>query len=111
MKTATRPEVFSTLTSIKRVEEAEKKGASDEEIHLFNLSETKGWELLTDIKSRLVNELDQVNETAIQNGATYEEIGKNTLVISLAKGIVNRLWDKVSDSKEACERSGDTGGK
>lgn len=111
MKTATRPEVFSTLNSIKRVEEAVKKGASDEEIHLSNLTEQKGWQILTEVKDRLVDELDKVNEQAIQTGASYEEIGKNTLVISLAKGIINRLWNKAADAKEACERSGDTGGK
>lgn len=106
MKTATRPDVFNNLASIKSHEEAEKKGLTEEEIHLSNLTEQKGWQILSETKDRLVRELDQVNEQAIQTGAPYEEIGRNTLVISLAKGIINRLWAQAQDAKEAYERTG-----
>ena len=106
MKTATRPEVFNNLSSIKSHEEAEQKGITEEEIHLSNLTEQKGWQILSETKDRLIQELDQVNELAIEKGAPYEEIGRNTLVISVAKGIINRLWAKAQDAKEAYERTG-----
>jgi hypothetical protein len=67
--------------------------------------------VLTETKNALVAELDSLNDNAISQGMTYEELGKNTVVISLARGIIKRLWDKVADAKEACEgQPGQSGG-
>lgn len=101
---AVRPDkYFSSLPSVIKDEEAKKKGTTEEERALMALSETFGWKILTEYIDRLVDDLDDVNNQAIANGATFEEIGRNTLVINLAKGVIKRIKDKVADAKEICE--------
>ena len=106
MKTAIKPNFFSNLQSLKTQEIAKKVGVTEYEQSYYSMSQTRGWTLLSDRKDELVKELEQMQDAAVANGASYEELGKNTLVISLAKGIIKRLFDIVEDSKEACERSG-----
>jgi hypothetical protein len=94
---------FFNLPS-KKDKEAEKIGASDEERALSTLSETKGWVVLEEFIQGLLKDLDSVNATAIASGATFEEIGKNTVVVNMAKEVINRIITKVTDAKEATER-------
>ena len=107
MANALKPNFFSQFPSIKQDEEAKAKGATDEERLFYGMSNTAGWQLFKDLAKRLMDELDFSNDQAIAQGLPVEEIGKNAVVISLSKGIIKRLLNKVEDSKEACER--DTG--
>jgi len=102
MAKAVRPDFYSSFPTLQR--EDTKKEATDDEQMLYGMSKTNGWKLFSEYAETLVKELDQLNDSAVANGATYEELGKNTIVISLTKGIINKLLNKVSDSKEACER-------
>lgn len=88
--------------------EAEKKGASDEERALFAMSKGGGWKVFKEYASQALKELDELNRVAISNGAGYEELGRNTVVISSVKDIINHLINKVEDAKESCEGDGDT---
>lgn len=88
--------------------EAEKKGASEEERALFAMSKGGGWKIFKDIAEQTLKELDELNRVAISNGAGYEELGRNTVVISSVKDIINHLINKVEDAKESCEGDGDT---
>lgn len=105
MKSAITPDYFFKMPSLREANiEADKKGATDEEIALFNLSETKGWKILEQYITNLNIELNEVNRTAIQNGASLEEIGRNTVVISMTQEIISKILNKVSDSIEACNK-------
>ena len=96
---------FFNLPISKKEDEAEKQGASDEERALATLSETKGWKVLSEFISELLTGLDAVNATAIENGASFEDIGKNTVIVNMAKGVINRITTKVSDAEEASEKA------
>jgi len=101
---AVRPDsYFSSMPNVIKDEKAKKKGATKEERALMVLSETMGWKLLSEYIDRLVEDLDNVSGRAIADGATFEEIGRNTLVVNLAKGIIKRIRNKVTDAKEICE--------
>lgn len=103
MKTALRPDYFfKNIPTLVKDKEAESKGATDEERFLFALSETKGWTVLSEFIKRLSSDLDQVNKLAISQGAPLEEIGKNTIVVSLAQDVIGKILDKVEDAVEAC---------
>lgn len=104
MSSAMRPDFFSKFPSLKQDEEAKKKGATEEERMYYGMINTKGFMLFTDKKNELLKDLDALIDGSIATGASYEEIGKNTLVMSLVKGIINRLWNITEDAKEACER-------
>jgi len=101
---AVRPDsYFSSLPNVIKDEEAKKKGTTEEERALMALSETMGWKILSEYIDRLVEDLDNVSGLAIADGATFEEIGRNTVVVNLAKGVIKRIKDKVADAKEICE--------
>lgn len=100
---ALRPGFFGNLPSLMS-KLADEKGVSDEEQHLAALSTQTGWRIIAETADNLIQELDRVNEQAIANGATREQIGDNAIVISLAKGIIRRLIQKVEDAVEACQK-------
>lgn len=107
---AIKPNFLNALQSLKRDEEARKKGATEEERDYYSMSLTKGWKMFKEKADELIKELDSFNDTAVEKGMSYEELGKNAVVISLTKGIIKRLIDTIEDSKEACEQpEGDKG--
>src|SRR3990167_11429046 len=104
MKTAVRPDFFANFESLKRNKQAEEKGVSVEEQAYYAMSLTEGWKLFKNAAERLISELDTLNDQAVSKGLPYEELGRNTIVISLSKGVIKRLINVIEDAKEACER-------
>lgn len=104
MKQAIRPDWFNQFSLMKKDKEAEEKGASKEERALYTLSLTEGWEILEKYISQWKKELDELNNNAIAQGLSFEEIGKNTIIVNLAKGVIKNIEDKVNDAREQCEK-------
>ena len=101
--TALKPTIFN-IDAFK--EESEVSKINDEEQFLYSLSKQKGWDIIVEFKKRVFKELDEVNKADMSNGMSFEEIGKNAVVINLAESVVDRILDKVNDAKEACESNG-----
>ena len=101
---------FYNLPTFKADEESKEKEVSDEERRLYSLSKSTGWKVLKEYIGNVRNDLDNFNARAMETGANFEEIGKNTVVINLAKGIIERVLNKVGDAREAIE-SEEQGGK
>jgi hypothetical protein len=74
----------------------------DEEI-LASGAENAFWKTLKKHFDNAILQLDQINESAIANGASRDQIGENTIVISLAKGVLRKIENVVEDAKEAHE--------
>jgi hypothetical protein len=104
MADAIKPNFFSQFPSLKQDEEAKKRGVTDEERLFYGMYNTAGWKLFSQLAHRLMDELDSSNDQAIASGAPIEEIGKNAVVISLTKGVIKQLLNKVEDCREACEQ-------
>lgn len=100
-KTAARPN-FLNIPVLSTIQN-EGKGATDEEKALYAMSKTAGWKILEDVAQRAMRELDNTNKEAIASGASLEEIGRNTVVVNLAQGVIEKLLNKVTDAVEACE--------
>ncbi len=81
------------------------EGLTNEERVLGQGAKTKFWETLKNYIDEVLKNLDEVNEIAISQGSDYEEIGKNTIVISTAKSLIKRIVDKVEDCQEAIEKN------
>lgn len=112
MGQAIRPDkFFSSIPSFVDDTTIEQDGVTEEEKILAGLSESGGWKVLKEFIERVTSEMDNINILAISQGATFEEIGKNTMVISLAKGVIGKILKKVEDAKEACERPKEPTGK
>ena len=83
-------------------EKRKKKGVSTEEQQLYTLSKSAGWKIMVKYAENTQKDLEAVNREAISSGATFEEIGKNALVINMAQDIIRRLLNKVTDAVDAC---------
>jgi hypothetical protein len=104
---ATRPDFFMQNLPEMLVKDAvaSTKGASESERQLYALSQTSGWAVLKMFIGELKESLDLVNAKAIAQGAPFEEIGKNTVVVNMSKAVIDRILTKVSDATDACEKT------
>ena len=94
---------FEALPSVVKDIEARKKGLTPEEQEYFVLSQTAGWKQFLKDADLLMRDLDQGTATAMAQGLPFEEIGRNAVVIDLAKGIIKRLIEKVEDAREVVD--------
>lgn len=104
-KTALRPENIAALRSPSASDEP-KRVLTDEEKYLYGMSQTKGWMIFEEKARQVLAEMEGINENAMTTGLSFEEIGKNTIVISMTRGIITRLLNTVLDAKESCESTG-----
>jgi len=99
---ALRPDYFFDFRSIgkeKKPEETEETLKDNERV-LLTLSSHSGWAILKDYIGDLTKELDTLNQKAIESGASFEEIGRNSVVIQLCKEVLQKVINKVEDVKE-----------
>lgn len=102
---ATIKPVFNIPSFIKKEPKTDEEVLTDEEKVLAAGANTAFW---TTLKKHIDNEvmvLDQIAEQAIEAGSPLEEIGRNTIVISQVKGVINRIFNVVQDSREAQENA------
>ena len=83
--------------------EQDKELLTEEEKILAQGANTKFWQTLKIHFDKCIEELDDFNSEAMGQGASLEDIGRNTIVINLTKGVLRRVINKVTDSKEAIE--------
>lgn len=104
---AIRPDFFGNL--VKKIEKQEPEHTTtdllEEERHYYNLAQQKGYQQLQDYADRLIATLDTATATAMAQGLDFEEIGRNAVVVDLAKGIITRIFERVEDAREACEQA------
>lgn len=100
--------IFNNLASFERESQESADTISDEEKAIATLANTAGWRALKGFIQSVNGDLDNINATAIENGASFEELGRNVLVVNLTKGVIQRILDKVDDCKEASEKSDGT---
>ena len=107
MKQALRPDFFfKQMPSMRDADaEAEKKGASEEERQLYAMTQMQGWKIYQEYAEALYKDLSEVNKNAIATGASLEEIGRNTVVVSLVQDILDKLNNRASDAVEACTQN------
>lgn len=75
----------------------------DEDGYLYNLSVTRGWQVLNDYIISLGKQLDDLHRTKMESGADFEAIGQNAVVVELAKEFLLKIITKVDDAKQAFE--------
>jgi len=93
---------FNSIPSMQADNEADRKGATEEEKALFALKQMKGWLVLKEYIENIYEEVGSINKTAIARGQTLEEIGRNAVVINLVQEVIERILNKVSYATEAC---------
>lgn len=87
------------FTQPQKVEDV--KTLTEDEKVLAAGAENAFWITLKRHFDAAIIQLDQINEQAIAAGASRDQIGENTIVISLTKGVLRKIENIVSDAKEA----------
>lgn len=105
-KQAIRPEIFTIKGFIDT--KAETEGISAEEQILAAGAGLPFWKVLKEHVENSIEQLNQINEAAIAQGMTLEEIGRNALVISQTKGVITKIFNVVDDAVETVDQHGKT---
>lgn len=103
---AMKPDVFRIPTFQNKEVEKDIKVLTQEEKTLGAGANTQFWKTLKEHIENIVSELDQVNVDAIGSGSSFEEIGRNTVVINLVKGVIERTFEVVDDAAKTLEDNG-----
>lgn len=97
-----KPETFiSQIPSIAKEKEPEVKDDVEAEKQISAMSRTAGWKRIEEFISRIIEEMDSLNEQAIATGADFKTLGQNAVVISQVKTVLRRIINKVSDARDA----------
>lgn len=72
---------------------------------LYNVSLTHDWAVLDAYIGELQMELDEMVRNLMAKGASFEEIGQKTMVKELAKEYLQRIRDRIADSRNSVERA------
>lgn len=100
-KGALKPEILNIPQFIDRdKKEGIEEITQDEKIFAAG-AENAFWRTLKKHFDESIRQLDLVNENAISQGMPMEEIGRNAIVISQVKGVLNKIINVVEDAKEA----------
>jgi len=102
MKTAIKPNYFNEFANVKALQEDIDKKDPEQQA-LFSLSGHNGWSVLKKYIERIMEELDELTRTQMEKGASFEEIGKSTIVREITKAVLKRIITRVEDAKESGE--------
>lgn len=100
---ALRPEFINIPSFINKKREQDVVELTEEEKVLAQGAEQSFWAILKKHLNNEMIQLEKINEVAIEHGMPFEEIGRNTIVISQVKGVLTRIFNVVEDAKEASE--------
>src|SRR3990167_3232853 len=95
--------LINQLPSLQPVKDEEEGGPTDEETKLYSLAKSGGWKILEEYFDNLTEELNQDSEKGMEAGLSFEELGKNTVVVTMTRSIIKKVLDRVQDAVDACE--------
>lgn len=73
---------------------------SEEEKVFSQGKQTKFWKTLREHFNSQIQQLEQIQDNAIAQGASREQIGENAVVISLTRGVLTKIVNRVEDARE-----------
>lgn len=104
MPNAIHPDYFKDFREAQIPKEAvTAEQAEQEEVMFAEFAQTGTWKYLKNYILDLNDVLDSLVKTAMETGASYEEIGQKTIVSELAKSFLVRVIEKVDDARTALE--------
>lgn len=91
----------------KKKSELEAKGIDPQDAALHTLAQMESWQNLKNYILSLKDGLDAQLTVAVDGGLSREEIGDRTIMVTLAKGLLNSIINKVEDSRDVVEELND----
>lgn len=77
--------------------------AAREEKMFYDFSQTATWDYLKKYILEQNDVLDALVKTSMEEGASYEEVGRKTIVAEVAKSFLLRVVEKVENARIALE--------
>lgn len=106
MSQAIRPDSFIDYRKV--VEKAKPEQPElIEERQLAHLANSDGWVVLAKYIEELNTDLSNINKSMMGKGASFEEIGRNAVIVQLAQELLEKIVQKVEDAREAVNRAGE----
>ena len=110
---APKPKYFTPIQTLEKLDETktqEKIEKRNEEV-LASLADHEGWQIFGELVEIELKKLENLNKDQMSKGASFEELGRNSVMVQLCKDIIKNLTNKVEDAREAVEtRRQSTGG-
>lgn len=100
-KGALKPEIFNIARFMEDKPKEDIEVITQDEKVLAQGANTAFWSSLKKHFADSLKQLDLINEEAMAQGLPMEEIGRNAIVISQVKGVLNKIMNVVEDAKEA----------
>ena len=82
-------------------EKVEEVVAERKEGVLASLASHEGWNILKEFIEAEIKRLDELNKIQIEAGATFDEIGRNAVLVQLCKAELQTVINKVEDARES----------
>ena len=84
-----------------KTEDVEEAVAVRKENILATLAGQETWKVLKEHIDSEIDKLDGLNKAQIEAGASFEEIGRNTVLIQLCKEELQSIINKVEDAQDS----------
>lgn len=104
-KVGIRPDYFAPIRP-RLPKQADEATDNADEQALAGLANHDGWRVLVAFIEQEIDNLEQINKTAIEAGATFDEIGRNAVLVQLCKEELLRVIQKVTDARESINTGG-----
>lgn len=101
---AIRPDAFVDYRKVIEKAQPETEPELLEEKYLAALAHSDGWQVLNKYIQQLSSDLRNINKQMMERGASFDEIGKNAVVVELADELLTKIIQKVEDARESVER-------
>ena len=96
---ALRPGSFTISDFIKQDIKEELEPSEEEKI-LSQGRQTAFWKTVREYFDSEIQQLELIQDNAIANGASRDQIGENAVVISLTRGVLKKIVNRVEDARE-----------
>jgi len=105
MPNAIHPDYFKDLKIVAKKEDDQPIELKEEQA-LADMADLAGWKVLKEYIGDLKSQLDKIMATAMESGASYEEIGQKTIVTTLTKSYLDLVIGRVNDASDATQPKG-----
>ena len=100
MSEAIKPDYFKPFRQVINEDVTPEK----EEQQIAWMAKTPGWKHMDRFIRDLQQSLEIPAKQAMENGCSYEDIGRKTIVAQLSKEVLQKILDRVNDAKEATDK-------
>lgn len=98
--TAIHPDYFKDIREVREQMEEEPLEIREEKA-LSDLSYTAGWKVLEEYIELLKETVDNLLKRTMESGASFDEIGQKTIVVTLVKSYLDQILEKVDNARSA----------